>query len=346
MIKSYIYSTLKDQFMKYSQVTFGKDLYDLNYNDLMQFFETEKEETLNLEFKSYPSAGNYNDKEKAVFKSICGLLNSEGGIVIWGAPTENRNADGNTTAEGPLTPFETNLDRDRLINKISSLLIPLPIGIRVQKLDAPDGNSIFVIEVEKSSLKPHQYKNNYFIRLDGQTKIAPHYLIEAMMKSIDFPVIRGHLRLRNINFTGNNVVLSFVKVLFNTSEFNNDINFFYRIVASPGTIHIGDNSYPGDFINDSLKIMSHGRPIRSTFRLVIPSSTLVARNHEVSLIINFGGEKSPSKVSTYKYILNNLVIGDVANDELPFLIEKRENQLPSDTTNNTVDENIDYLLNN
>jgi hypothetical protein len=332
--------------MKYSQIIFGKDLYDLNYTDLVEYFESEKEESLNLEFKSYPAEGNHNDKEKAIYKPICGLLNSEGGIVVWGAPTEDRDADGNTTAEGALTPFETNLDRDRLINKISSLIIPLPVGIRVQKLDAPDGNSIFVIEVEKSNQKPHQYKNNYFIRLDGQTKIAPHYLIEAMMKSIDFPIIRGHIKLKNINLIGNNVVLTFVKVLFNTSEFNNDVNFFYRLVAMPGVIHIGDNTYAGDYTNNSMKIMSHGRPSRSNFQLVIPSATLVARNHEVDVIINFGGEKSPSKVSTYRYRLNNMTIGDVANDELPYLIEKRENKLPSDTTNNTVDENIDYLLNN
>lgn len=332
--------------MKYSQVIFGKDLYNLNYNDLVQFFETEKEETLNLEFKSYPITGNHNEKEKAVFKSICGLLNSEGGIVIWGAPTEDKNAEGNTIAEGALTPFKTVLDRDRLINKISSLLIPLPIGVRVQKLDAPNGNSIFVIEVEKSRQKPHQFANNYFIRLDGQTKIAPHYLIEAMMKSIDFPIIRGHIRLKSINHSGNKVVLTFVNLLFNTSEFNNDINFFYRIVAMPGVIHIGDNTYPGDYTNDLFKIMSYGRPIRSIFRLVIPSAILVARNQEVDVIINFGGEKSPSKVSTYKYRLNNIVKGNVANDELPYLIEKRENQLPSDATENTVDENINYLLDN
>lgn len=332
--------------MSNAQNIFGIDLYDLTYVNIEDFFNQEKEETLYLEFKSYPTQGNHSDKEDAVFKAICGLLNSEGGIVIWGAPTETRDAQGNTSAVGGLTPFNTPLDRDRLINKISSLIIPLPIGIRIQKLNAPNNDSIFIIEVEKSSQKPHQYKNNYYLRLDGQTRVAPHYLISAMMKSVDFPVIRGHIRLKNINIIGNNVVLTFVKVLFNTSEFNNDVNFFYRIVAIPGVIKIGNNTYAGDYTNDSLKIMSHGRPSRSTFQLVIASPTLVAKNHEVDVIINFGGEKSPSKISSYKYHLNNMTVGDVANDELPYLVEKRENKLPSDTTNNTVDENINFLLNN
>ena len=64
--------------MKYSHVTFGKDLYDLVYDDIVQFFDIQEEENLNLEFKSYPPQGNHNDKENAVFKAICGLLNSEG----------------------------------------------------------------------------------------------------------------------------------------------------------------------------------------------------------------------------------------------------------------------------
>jgi len=332
--------------MKYSQVIFNQDLYTLAYADIVQFFDTEKEENLNLEFKSYPAQGSTQEKENSVMKAICGLLNSEGGIVIWGAPIEVRDAQGNTTAHGALTPFETNLDRDRFINKISSLIIPLPIGVRVQQLNDANGDSIFVIEVEKSNQKPHQFKNNYYIRLDGQTKIAPHYLISAMMKSIDFPIIRGHIRLKNINLIGNNIVLSFVKVLFNTSPFNNDINFFYRIVAIPGVIRIGDNTYAGDYTNDTLKIMSHGRPSRSTFQLVIPSPALVARGQEVDVVISFGGEKSPSKISRYKYLLNNITIGDVSNDELPYLIEKNENGLPSDVSNNTVDESINNILDN
>lgn len=330
--------------MKYSQIQFGKDLYDLDYNDIVQFFNVEKEENLNLEFKSYPAQGSAQEKENSIMKAICGMLNSEGGVVIWGAPTEQRDAQGNTTAQGALTPFNTNLDRDRLINKISSFIIPLPIGIRVQQLNDANGDSVFVIEVDKSNQKPHQFKNNYYIRLDGQTKIAPHYLIEAMMKSIEFPVIRGHIRLKNIDIVGGNVVLSFVKVLFNTSEFNNDINFFYRIVALPGIIRIGQNNYPGDYTNESLKIMSHGRPSRSTFQLIIPSAELVARGQEVDVVLNFGGEKSPSKVSRYKYLLNNIVTGNVPNNELPYLVEKHENELPSDVTNNSIDENINNLL--
>jgi len=330
--------------MKYSQIIFGKDLYDLEYNDIVQFFNEEKEETLNLEFKSYPPQGNHNDKENAVFKAICGLLNSEGGIVVWGAPVEIRDAQGNTSAAGALTPFSTTLDRDRLINKVSSVIVPLAIGIRVQKLDDPNGNSIFIIEVEKSNFKPHQFKDKYYIRLDGQTKVAPHYLISAMMKSVDFPIVKGHLRLKNIeNLDGHRISLRFRKVVFNTSEFNNDLNVFIRVVASPGIIIVNNEQFGGNYNSPGMKILSNGRPSMSEFNLIVTSQQLIPANNEIRIILNFGGEKSPSKISSYRYSLANLILGNVA-DENTFLIEKKENSLPSDSNDKTADEQINELL--
>ncbi|MBR9845937.1 MAG: ATP-binding protein [Algicola sp.] len=328
--------------MQYSQIQFGKDLYDLDYNDLVQFFNTEKEETLNLEFKSYPIQGNPADKENAVFKAICGLLNSEGGIVIWGAPVETKDALGNTSAVGALTPFATTLDRDRLINKMSSLIIPLALGIRVQKLNAPNGDSIFVIEVEKSSQKPHQFKNNYYIRLDGQTKIAPHYLIEAMMKSSDFPLIRGHVRLKKIETDGNNYILYFRKVIYNSSKYINDLNLTYGLISGPGTMIINNNQYNG-FYNNSIEIISHGKPISGDFRLVIPLNLLIQHNNEVQIGLHFVGQKSPSRMSTYKYTISNPTLGDVSDENI-LIIEKNENKLSSDISNDSDDDKINSIL--
>ncbi len=328
--------------MKYSQIQFGKDLYDLDYNDLVQFFQTEKDESLNLEFKSYPAQGSHNDKENALLKAICGLLNSEGGIVIWGAPVETKDAQGNTSAIGVLTPFNTTLDRDRIINKISSLIIPLALGIRVQKLNAPNGNSIFVIEAEKSSQRPHQYKNNYHIRLDGQTKIAPHYLIEAMMKSTDFPLIRGHIRLKRIESDGNNYILHFRKVIYNSSKYINDLNLTFSLISGPGTMIINGNSYNG-FYDNSQEIISHGRPITGDFRMLVPLGLLTQNNNEVQIGLSFLGQKSPSRMSTYKYNISNPTLGLVA-DENNFIVEKNENKLSSDVSNDSDDDKINSIL--
>lgn len=327
--------------MGYSNITFNKELYDLEFADLEGFFESNKEENLNLEFKSYVAQGDYFKKEDAVKKAVCGLLNSEGGIVIWGAPIEVKDAQNNTTAIGALTPFQSQLDKDRLINIFSSAITPMPLGIRVQVLKNENNESVFVIEVEKSIERPHQYDNRYYVRLDGQTRVAPHYLISALMKSIDFPVLRGHIRLKKIENDGNNFYLTFKKLLFNTSIYNNEKNINMRLVAMPDVIIVNDENQ-GAFFNQTFPILSNGAPLMSTFKLKIPSSLI---NREINLIFQFGGEKSPSKVSTYKYnVYQNLISGIVENEEM-YLMEKSENKMPSEISDNSVEENINILLN-
>jgi hypothetical protein len=327
--------------MKHSQLLFNKDLYDLEFADIENFFVTEKEETLNLEFKSFTPQGDYAAKEGAIKKAVCGLLNSEGGIIIWGAPIEIKDANGNTTAIGALTPFSSLLDRDRFINILTSSISPLPIGIRVQVIKNAAQESIFIIEVEKSIERPHQYDNRYFIRLDGQTRIAPHYLISALMKSTDFPVLRGHLRLKRIETDGQNYLLYFRKLLFNTTIYNNDINLYMRLVALPGNIFI-NNTNQGGIYNVTYPIISNGAPLMSNFILKIHSDQI---HEDIRLVFQFGGEKSPSKTSQYTYRLpGNIALGNVQN-EANYIFEKEENQMPSDVANNTTEENINILLN-
>lgn len=324
--------------MKYSNVVFGKDLYDLTFQDLVDFFSTEKEETLNLEFKSYVPQGAHKEKENVIKKSVCALLNSEGGIIIWGAPVEARDANGNTTATGRLTPFDTALDRDRLINILSSSLIPMPVGVRVQFLNDGNDRFIVVIDVEKSIERPHQYDNRYYVRLDGQTRIAPHYLIKALIQSKDFPILRGHIKLKEIRPNGGYILLTFRKLLFNTSQFNNEKNAFMKILIHPGEIYInGQNK--GSSYGFDLAILSHGRPSMSDFIIRLKTADI---NTDLKITFQFGGEKSPSKISTYQYSFGKgLNFGDV-KDEEDYLVNKDENKSPLIDND---DENISKLLN-
>jgi hypothetical protein len=63
-------------------------------------------------------------------------------------------------------------------------------------------------------------------------------------------------------------------------------------------------------------------------------------------LFQFGGEKSPSKASHFKYRFSaQLTLGEV-KDEQVYLIEKNENSFPSDVTTNSVEDNINILLNN
>lgn len=327
--------------MSYSKLILGKEIFNLSYQDIEDFFQSEKEENLNLEFKSYVNQGAYKEKENVIKKSVCALLNSEGGIIVWGAPIETRDENGNTKASGGLTPFNVGLDKDKLINILSSTIIPMPIDIKVNFLSDGKDNFVIIIEVPKSIERPHQFDNKYYIRLDGQTRIAPHYLIKALIQGKDFPIIRGHIRLKNISISGGLVYLTFRKLLFNTSQFNNEKNLFMSIISHPGSIYINRNPIGSRYDKD-FPILSHGRPLMSDFVIELNDAQL---QESLSIVFQFGGEKSPSKISIYKYdILANLVTGNVTDENI-YLLEKSENKLPSDVTENSDDDKIEQMLN-
>jgi hypothetical protein len=69
------------------------DIASVTAEDLLNFFSTEKQESDKLEFKSYKDVegnGTKNQRDKAkldaLIQSVCGFLNSDGGLLIWGAP--------------------------------------------------------------------------------------------------------------------------------------------------------------------------------------------------------------------------------------------------------------------
>ncbi|MNK82667.1 Divergent AAA domain protein [compost metagenome] len=71
----------------FSHNYFGKDLEALTQNDLTDYFSTVKEESDKIEFKAYHQQyGNFNKNIEGVIRGICAFLNSNGGLLIWGAP--------------------------------------------------------------------------------------------------------------------------------------------------------------------------------------------------------------------------------------------------------------------
>ena len=70
-----------------SHSVFGKTLTDLTYGDIVNFFTTDHGENNSIEFKAYSQQhGNFTVNIKGIIRAVCGLLNSDGGIVVWGAP--------------------------------------------------------------------------------------------------------------------------------------------------------------------------------------------------------------------------------------------------------------------
>lgn len=320
--------------MDYCTAHFGKQLSELTYEDIETYFQKENTETDQLEFKSN-SKGNPDDRLKSIQKTICAFLNSSGGLLIWGAP-EGIKIDGRKELvfTGGLTPHPAIIEKDFIINKISDAISPLPAGIRVSPI-TKDGKSIVVIEVDSSEYAPHQTGNIYYMRLDGQSRPAPHHYIEALFKKIKYPNIEVFLKHYSIS-VGNvgkleHYTLNFRLWIFNWSPLQNEENLYYRIV-SPGIFSefLTDNNAEGYFMNgrdyrspSKEKILYYGEPYTRQFTLLFHKS--LPENSQATMFISFGGKYSPFKQSRYKIDLRNY-----PDNSDKILIPEFENKLIKD----------------
>ena len=271
-------------------------------------------------------------------KSICAFLNSEGGLIIWGAPEGKKvNEKKEKIFQGDLTTISKSFEKDSLLNKIHSAITPLPNGINVQIIPYKDG-TICIFEVQKSNYSPHQWANQYWMRIDGQSKIAPHHYIEALFKQIHYPNLEGYIKFLKYDLNNQNIrsiySLLIEVFLFNFSPLQNENNPLYTILCNPGKF--AQITFEGsrlDFDNHQLirevirPVLHYGSPIMERYSIIIPADELYKNNYEVDLIYSFGGEFSPLKTSKYK--LNLLKPNQDLNANI---ISMEENILMVDST--------------
>ncbi len=316
--------------MDYSKAYFGKSLNELLYQDIVDFFISEQEESDRIEYKSFSiQHGNFNNKLEGVIRGICAFLNSDGGILVWGAPEgiklENRKE---RIFKGVLSPINELLEKDSLISKISDSITPLPVGINVQILKE-ENLYVYIFEVQKSDYKPHQFKSIYYARLDGQTKPAPHYLIEALFKQIKYPNIEGYIKPIKISSDGSKFLLDIEIFLFNFTELQNEENAFFRLMCKEGiftsSLTPGNEEmfgYKGHLLifKNFIDILHFGAANLHSERLQFSPYT-----REVELDLMFGGKKSPMKRSKYKLDLSLI---DLNNPDNPYYLitEMNENK--------------------
>ena len=152
--------------MNYILQYFGKAPQDLSYQDVIDFFAIEREESDKIEFKSFHTPiDNDREKENGVVRSICAFLNSSGGLLIWGAPV-GQNVVGKTEKVfvGALSPVPRLIEKDYFISRITDSITPAPNNVSFYSLQ-DNGNYIYLIDVNQSDYSPHQFRNIYYMRI-------------------------------------------------------------------------------------------------------------------------------------------------------------------------------------
>ena len=333
--------------MDYSKQYFGKSINSLTFEDIEDFFSNDIEESDKLECKSYQNNSQgkiiFNKAIEGIIRGICGLLNSNGGILIWGAPQENIDTEGKKIFKGSLSPVTERKEKDQIISKISDSITPLPVGINLEILEK-ENKFIYIFEVKESQYSPHQYKNTYWARLDGQTKPAPHYLIEALFKKIKFPNLEGFV---NFDDFGNQNVplrnsrnLGLVRIdlsvlLFNFSEFQNESGVIVRLITDIGTF--GGYSDPiapkvgylneGKEYRTNYNIIHFGEPKFFNESIIFSLRELQEKGNKIEIQLVFGGNSTPLKSSTYTLDLSGTIHPDYLYRHIT---SKEENMLVSE----------------
>ena len=206
---------------------FGKPLNRISKEDFDLFFETEREESAVLEFKS--GEVDIND----LYKEVCAFLNSEGGLILIGSPREKKvkGKDGvpKRVCVGETTPSKIR-GEGWMLQKLAANITPYPTGIKVCEILRPEGN-FFVIEVPQSPNPPHQCNGDgrYYIRFEEEAKPASHGMVQALFFNRQTPKINCKSTFESVENGPENEMQLEISI-FNESRYPTDnLSFLIKV---------------------------------------------------------------------------------------------------------------------
>jgi len=188
----------------YIEKIFGKNRNEITINDLKEYFTTPQEESSVIEFKS--GEVEIND----IFKEITAFLNTEGGLLIIGAPREAKKTIGKNIikiCEGELT-YSNFKNKDWLYQKIASNIVPTPTNLKIEEYLTEEGN-VFLIDVPQSLNPPHQCSadGKYYLRLERDAKPAPHGIVQALFDKRRVPSLSAEIDIEEIGSHSDKIFL-------------------------------------------------------------------------------------------------------------------------------------------
>lgn len=188
------------------QRIFKKGHEEISIDDLKDFFSSPQEETSILEFKS----GQVEIED--LYKEIAAFLNTEGGLIIVGAPKETKVDVGKNKiirCQGELT-YSKFRNKDWLSQKIATNIAPSPAGIKIVEFHLESG-AVFLIDIKQSITPPHQVSSEgrYYIRMESEAKPAPHGLVQALFDKRSKPQLYAKLKIEKGNDLEDYALVSF-----------------------------------------------------------------------------------------------------------------------------------------
>jgi hypothetical protein len=296
----------------------GHSIDSIGYAQVETYFSDVRDETNNLEFKSYTSSDDFNKNFENLLAPICSFLNSDGGVLIWGAPKTTR--DGKRRfCQGPLSPLNSVIEKDDLLRKLVSKISPMPAGIRLQVLQQ-NGSSIVIMEVQKSEYRPHQVEGIYYMRVDANTLRAPHYFVEALFRRITYPDLSAKIQFEAASYddadrfkSGYTYRIDFNVIIDNNSPLQNEEFLKYMLSCDIGTPINHWEKWPKpefEVISNlqprvpPMEILHFGLQNVRSYSIGFRHQDLRSEGFIAKIILQFGGRYSPLKYCYYSLDLS------------------------------------------
>lgn len=148
-----------------------------------QFFIDFK--TVGIDYGKNPRSIGDNDR-KNLAKALSGFSNSEGGVLIWGIDTNERDI------ANALKPINNHELFSALLNKEFSTLV-IPVNTNVRNIVIPENNNSGYVAtiIPKSNKAPHEYitENRFYMRAGESFRPVPYSVLAGMFGKRPAPEI-------------------------------------------------------------------------------------------------------------------------------------------------------------
>ncbi len=191
------------------------------------------------------------------------------------------------------------------------------------------------------------------MRIDGQTKPAPHHFIEALFRKVTFPKLEGYLKINNISMIGNRYRVEISWFIFNKSKLQNEYDIYYRLFIDNGKFE--HYEYHGTLykhytngghelnVTNAKPTLYYNDPLKESDVIEFFYENLLDDKFEVDILLHFGGKQSPLMVSKYKISLDRIVL-EHPNSIIKYYEENLYSYEHSDRLGKTDEEKIKLIL--
>ncbi len=151
--------------------------------DIEQMIAAQKQEDINLDYKSSDSLDKTDGKKKEITKDISAFANSDGGVVIYGVTENPTHRDLPEKIDAGSDPG--NISKEWLEEVINSGVKPKMEGLRIKSITIGSNRVIYVVYVPKSTTAHQASDKRYYRRYNFQSVMMEHYeILDVLNRSI------------------------------------------------------------------------------------------------------------------------------------------------------------------